>query len=46
VAGFILSTLGRIPKAGEHITFKSTTLTAVEVTDRAILEVRIQQARR
>jgi CBS domain containing-hemolysin-like protein len=38
--------LGRIPKAGEHITFKSTTLTAVEVTDRAILEVRIQQARR
>ena len=46
IAGFILSTLGRIPRLGETVTVEEHTLTVSKVTDRAILEVYIQLARR
>ncbi len=46
VAGFILSTLGRIPRAGEAVECSNATLTVSKVTDRAILEVHIRAARR
>ncbi len=45
VAGFILFTLGRIPREGETITINEHTLTVSKVTDRAILEVYIRAER-
>ena len=46
VAGFILSTLGRIPRLGESVTVGKHSLTVSKVTDRAILEVYVSIRRR
>ena len=46
VAGFILSTLGRIPRLGESVTVGKHSLTVSKVTDRAVLEVYVSIRRR
>jgi putative hemolysin len=45
IAGFILSTLGRIPRLGETVTTERHTLTVSKVSDRAILEIYIRATR-
>ena len=46
VAGYILFTLGRIPRLGETVTVNGHTLTVSKVTDRAIVEIYIRQVGR
>jgi CBS domain containing-hemolysin-like protein len=46
IAGYILSTLGRIPRLGETVTVDAHTLTVSKVTDRAILEIYVRTSRR
>jgi CBS domain containing-hemolysin-like protein len=46
IAGYILSTLGRIPRLGETVTVDAHTLTVSKVTDRAILEIYVRASHR
>jgi CBS domain containing-hemolysin-like protein len=43
VAGLVLDLFGRIPKAGEHVTFESLEFTAEEVQGRRIVKVLIER---